>query len=862
MKTNMTKYVVLLALLLTASLAMAQDAPSATKTQTTSGFVEFGARGLFGEVYGRPDLPFEPSLRDSKLNEYRDIRDGFFLKKARIDMEDFLGTDNYLSLQAAKAAFRDQSYLASFGKWGSYKLTFRFDQTPHVFSNTARTIYSRSAAHAWSIPNALRTQLQTLAAQTTGCPSGTATGCNLPSTLELMEPQMSRFVPELDRKAGMLGFEWSITPDFGVFASYRRERITGTRPIGIVMNSSPSASLTGGYGVEAPEVIDYNNNDARVGMEFGRDRWGFQATWIGSFFEQNVPFMEVDNPFRTTDCITGGGSPCTSATQGPAFARYSLYPSNRATQFALAGKFNLAKDTTFMASITPGWMRQDQPFIPYTSNSVRLAQTGPLPAANLNGEKQTLAMNYRLASSFFKHFEVKAEYRHYDYNNNTPEIFFTPVHGDIGAPGSPTHNRRPGYNRKNLDLIGSLVFMKDSSIKFGYQGEWMNREHRDVHHSMENGFIAGVDFRPRKWVSFDATYRYAVRDPEDYHDEFFDEITGGMTLAQVNSRRIDQTARVRNSLDMSLTFDPFDRASFSVFAASTQDDYNRPGGVNSSTPLNFISGNYIDYYIYGFLKDLSWTWGADMNFTLTDKASFFTEYAFERAYRSMTSRYRVPGNSIAAGVLVPQNCGQTGAPCDSPNNDWTSEARDIVHTGTLGFDLNPTKRSSFSSYYSLSAGKGIVTTRPLGNTTLTASGAANPNRFMLTGGNAAVDYPDTVTRLHELGAIFRFKLSEMISPKFEYRFQQWDNKDYQTSPMSPFMGCVSPIPNGPPVTNSVPGCTTPLLLTNTAAPVGSPSAFYPYYVVGDTSAARYLFLGVDQPSYRSHYVAATLEFRF
>ena len=40
----------------------------------------------------------------------------------------------------------------------------------------------------------------------------------------------------------------------------------------------------------------------------------------------------------------------------------------------------------------------------------------------------------------------------------------------------------------------------------------------------------------------------------------------------------------------------------------------------------------------------------------------------------------------------------------------------------------------------------------------------------------------------------------------------------------------------------------------------SPSPFYPGFVVGDTAAARYLFLGADQPSYRAHVFTATLEY--
>jgi len=52
----------------------------------------------------------------------------------------------------------------------------------------------------------------------------------------------------------------------------------------------------------------------------------------------------------------------------------------------------------------------------------------------------------------------------------------------------------------------------------------------------------------------------------------------------------------------------------------------------------------------------------------------------------------------------------------------------------------------------------------------------------------------------------------------------------------------------------VPGCPNVLL--------GTPSQFYPFFVVGDTSAARYLFLGTDQPSYKAHYLATTLEYHF
>jgi hypothetical protein len=164
---------------------------------------------------------------------------------------------------------------------------------------------------------------------------------------------------------------------------------------------------------------------------------------------------------------------------------------------------------------------------------------------------------------------------------------------------------------------------------------------------------------------------------------------------------------------------------------------------------------------------------------------------------------------------------------------------------TAGTDFYFGKKTYLTLYYSLSAAAGNVRSRPLGDPALTTG----VNRFMLTGTNAAVDYPQTTNRIHDLNVIFKYKLTSRLQPKIEYRFSQYDNRDYQTSPMTAYMGCVSALTGA-----ATPGCTTPLL--------NAASAFYPYFVVGDTSAQRYLFLGADQPSYRTHYVAATLEYHF
>jgi MtrB/PioB family decaheme-associated outer membrane protein len=827
MKTASTKTVSLLLALLLAPIAVGQD------EHPERGMVEAGTRTSWGDVYGRPDLPLDPALKTSKYNEYRDLRDGFFVRRFRLNMPDLVGSKYFLDVQSDKAIYRDQSYLGTFGQWNSFKLQIRYDETPHVYSNTTRTLYTQTGRGVFTIPALTRNALQTLAA---------TDATTLPSTIQSqVVPGMSFIVPSIERRAGTALFEYEINPDWDVLASYYREHETGTRPIGLIFNTSPSSSLTGGYGAELPEPINYFNNVVRIMAEHSRERWAVQLGYTGLFFQNDTGALVFDNPFRTTDCVALVG--CTNATQGPATGRVDLYPDNSAHYVNFAGSFALFKRLRLLASINAGWLRQNDPFLPYTTNTLLEAGTAPLPSASLNGDKRTLAMNYKLIASLTKNFDIKGVYRQYDYENNTPVFRLTPVQGDFAAadPTNPEENTAFGYNKKNVEVIGNWYFGKKSSLKAGYEGEIMDRSHRDVEHAIENGMVTAVDVSLKKDLSFRASYRYSARNPDHYLDEESLAISGGIPADSVFSRRFDEAARTRNRGDAQIQYDLTDRFSLSGFAGTLQDDYNHRGGVNSATPLNFIATTTNPYYLYGLLKDLSYNAGFDGDFALNNAVSLFAEYSYERYYKSMASRYRVPGSTTP----LPLDCGTSGHGCDSANNDWGSTARDFVHIFTVGWDIHFGKKTYLNTNYSLSAAKGHVDSRPFGDPDL----LTGPDKFLLTGTNAAVDYPETTSRNHELVSILKCKLTKNLIPKIEYRYQQFDSRDYQTTEMTPYMGCVSGL-TGP----TVPGCTSPL--------IGTPSPFYPFFVVGDPSAARYLFLGADQPSYRAHYLAATLEYHF
>ncbi|HXZ81501.1 MAG TPA: MtrB/PioB family outer membrane beta-barrel protein [Terriglobales bacterium] len=892
-RSRQSAYLAVFALLFCSLALFAEDKDKdkdkpAEEKPAQYGVIEFGARYSWGNVDGRQDLllgpggpaatgnpslapgclgcgtSLDPVLRFSKYGEYRDIRNGFFVRKLDATFDNLLNTKYYAILQSQKSIYRDQSYLATFGQYGKFKVQFRYDEIPHVYSDVTRTLFTKTATGVWSYPSAIRSTLQ--ASTTANLPSLIAgTGTN---AQQGVVTNSSLITPSILRKAGTFLASYDLSENLNINGSFFREAEDGYRPIGLIMNSSPSASATSGFGVELPETISYFNNLARMGAEYGKHDWAVQGAFVGSFFEQNIPSMTWDNPFLLTQ---PAGS---AAISNPTTGRMTLYPNNQAYYINLAGAADLGKWVRLMASISPGWLRQDDSFLPYTTNGAitgcggvtgaPCTTTASLPAPSLEGSKQTLAMNYTFVTLPWKQFQIKAMYRHYDYNNNTPVRTFTPTEGDAASPVVAGVENTPfGFNRKNFDLTGNWYFAKKSSAKIGYQAEWMDRSHRDVEHSLENTILGAVDVAYWKNLLFRLSYRHSSRKPDEYQDDnSSDPVTGApitctdpsvaFTADQRCSRRFDEAHRVRNRADGLIEYTPLGSLTLSAFGGTIQDDYNQRGDTNSPTALNFLTGSAATtnpYYLYGILKDISYNYGFGADYAFSPRLSFFAEYSHEHYYRRLISRNRTP----TSGTQTILTC--TG--CDTANNDWESTTPEKVDIWTVGTDTNLNKKAYFSTYYSLSAGLANTLSRFLGDPTITTG----PNAFVLVGTSAAVSYPESTARQHEVVAVFKYKLTNHLMPKFEFRYQQFDNKDFQTSPMSQYMGCASAATG-----TAVPGCPIRVVSSTTSpTPVLSPNApisFYPYFQVVDNSSARYLFLGVDQPSYHAYYVSATLEFHF
>jgi hypothetical protein len=843
----------LLALLLVPAAAFSQNQSAAPER----GYVEFGFRGITGTVDSRANpgyVPFSngfrPDVLSSGINTYRDYRNGFYIPRSSVFVDHFLGTNSYFSFQSASAGLaspgstltRDQSYLATLGQYGVYKLKFSWDQTPHIFSGTTRSLFNQTSPGVWKF-NGNRATLD--AARV----ANTAT-----ALFNAMNPQVANAWVDVQRNIRRNGSglaSWDINPDWNVAFLFSRETQVGTRPHGMCFGNSPSCVWA-----EIPENLDYLTNTMKATTDFRRKIGEIQLGYSRQSFENKIPSMLVENPFSNninSASVTANG-------------QMGLYPNNRAQNLLLGGALHWGP-LHFMSSISPGWESQNDPFVPYTTNTFLLNQTGaaapiPLPESSLNGERQTLAMNYTLVVNPFKSVELVARYRHYDHNNNTKEHVFNPFVNDIAAevqlftPGGSGQetieyagiggvissdcrgvcNLPFSFHTKDIDLSGTWFFAKKSSAKVQYVRQWFDRHNRDVEQTIENTFKAAVDLKPTSDLTLRIEAVHQNREPQDSEYEWF-LIPG--------TQRPDEGFRIRNRFDLQAQYDVTGRLSISGFFVTTQDNFNRRDKLTSLLPLGDPSlvtlGTtgvrptpiYGPYYVYGPLNYIGWNVGADFDYLLGENVTFFGEYSRERITNRLVSRQRSANTASQVGCPAP-----AGAPiarvrdCD-PSNDWMMSSKDIVDAYYVGTDLTVHKKVNVSLYYSLAASKGTMLSDgvncQVGNGPNPYCRTNFPNWTLDSSTTPVVtfNFPENVTRLHEATAVAKFKLTDNLIPKFEYRYQRFDYKDFQTSVMNP---------------NAYVG------------PVVDPT--------GTTGLQRMLFLGADTPGYKAHIFKATLEYHF
>jgi MtrB/PioB family decaheme-associated outer membrane protein len=526
----------------------------------------------------------EPSQRrKGKLEEYRDIPEGLFLNELRLR---FFRPDSPYSSEIAGSKWgqEDQEFALSTGRLGLWQFDFQWDQTPHIFTTTARLLATRPRPNVFELPTALQ------------------------NTASLPLHNAAPFLDEVSVRwdTARMRLNLTPTPDLDITTQYTRIHKHGDRPFGMSFGSP------GGNFYEILEPLDHIINDFQLRATLARERWQLQLVYNLSHFDNAFRSVVADNPsfatFTTANARTGA---------------VSLAPDNMAHTVNIAGGVTLPLRTRLTANVGYSLRLQDDSFVGHTVNPVILAANAAaltLPQRDLDGRVGVFNVNVNAVTRPFQPLTLTARYRLFDYNDMTDALVFPArVRNDTAFQAGPFKSERFSFTRHNADVDTRWRLAHPVALTVGAGWErWDRGSHREVRESNEYIGKLALDVTPTDWLVARLAYRPSFRETEGYRQVAAPQIP---TL-----RKFDMAERRRHRIEAIVNLIPAETLTVSPTFSYFTDDYPRT--------------------THGVRDNTGWSAGFDFSWSPIAYAALSGGYLHERGEQTMRGRNRNTGQDF------------------------------------------------------------------------------------------------------------------------------------------------------------------------------------------------------------------------
>lgn len=695
-----------------------QDKPVISKKFT---FI-FETGGQFRDLSGE---------RPSKFEEFGNIREGFLFRRFRISSNPADSPNFFRAMGRSPSEF-DQQYLIDFGKYGKYRTTFEYFGIPHLYSRGSRSFFEGGNG-VITVPDDIQTSFQNAAPG------------NLPATVESRLSSAKTITIRSKRKSFNLHQELNLSENFSLRFNWLRYDRTGLKPLGTgtynrVGTSSGDTFIVNS--IELPEQLDYKSNELTFGASYVKDKWGVNFDYVYSKFNNDIPSLTFDNPFRITDMqATGSGGVLNRGL----FARgiISLPPSNDSHTIRVSGFVDLPGNTRLASALSWSFWNQDEDFTPYTLNTaivtgvpagLDITSADSLPAPNLNGEVDIFSQDHLLSSRPLKNWTFNLHFRRYSHDNQTESIRF-PGYAAFGESfwrtniaGLPIENEPPSFFKTGTSAEAVWDISKAFRWKVEYEWEGWVREHRQVGRSNEHSVSTQFSYRPNNRISSKLNYTYSDRKPVRYDPG----------IKEFNQLRMfDQATRMRHDADW-------------------QWQWSIKPQVGLSGNFGYLIDDY-DQNFFGLIRYTQVQGTLDLLYMPRDNMTFYANYSRERD-KSMT-----------------QLIAKTAAPF-SPANSWNRDQIDVLDNFGVGVTAFLMKEKMLLDVnYVFSNAKTITDTynisTPLANSVLNAT--ASP-------------FPNVTSRFQELYSDVSYQFGPQWSLGVRYTYQPYKLDDFALNGLSPY----------------------------------------------------------------------------
>jgi MtrB/PioB family decaheme-associated outer membrane protein len=595
-------------------------------TKPASAQFQIGGLNVEGEVEtGLRFFPNEPSQKQkAKWEEYRDFTQGLYLPDLQLRV--FRPDESYsASIYGSKWGQQDQEFGLRAGRLGVWDFGFDWDQTPHIFSTTARILGTQGPGNDFVLP--------------TPRPS-------------LLAYNGARALDEVGVRwdTARMFFSLTPTPDLDLRAEYTRIKKDGERPFSLSFGS-PGNNFR-----EILEPIDQTVHNLRLGATWARENYQIQFSYVFQYFDNGIRSVSADNPcYGLTAPLTAASPGCgADATNAPPTGLVSTMPDSTAHTLNLSGGLNLPFWRTRVTVNGSYSLRlQNDSFLGYTVNSGISTAAIPLPAKSLDGQVGVTNANFNVTSRPLQPLTLNLKYRIFDYHDSSPELHFP---GDVVSDRTLAVGEfivpRYNFTRQNADVDARWRFGQPLAVTAGggWEGWWRNRN-RELQWSDEWFAKAAIDATPAEWLSARLSYRPSFK-RIGYYNTASPAGAGSpdsLTSASIFSgqslllRKFDEADRDTQRVDLLVQLFAMDTLTASITGGWRFDDY-----INSTL---------------GLQQGTTWSAGIDFTWTPAERMSFTAGYVREVIFQKQQSQSRTP---------------------DFPDFVWLSNNIDTVDTFRLG----------------------------------------------------------------------------------------------------------------------------------------------------------------------------------
>lgn len=747
----------------TPSVGQAQSAPTG----------KFSIAGEFGPRTYTSQLT---AIEIGKFEEYRDLRakdktsilfEQLFLNYAPKD------SFGFYNITARKLFDRDQTIGLLAKRPGLYDLQLRWDQIPHTYSTSARspgdelgnpgfnTLPSvRPDSNAWrngAYVGPIRNQVDPIKA-----------------SLALTPNKNLDFKAEYTHIGKKGGIPRSVS--FSGSSGPQREYVS---PIDQTIND---VRLSQGYasGERAPTDVLSFIKSYQANVSYGY-----------SGFNNSIKSTMVDSPQLSVASFAGGTN----------VARVSLEPSNSAQTVGANGAVLLPMRTRFTGSVASIWARQNDLFLPQTSNDslARDPNYGLVSSytrPSLDALVRTTTYMVSASSHPVDKLTLTGRFKNFDQSNQTAAFGVKAMivsDRTLTLSDSEKFDAHP-FTKTNSNLSATYLLMPGLAVSAGYGWEDWKRDPavRNIEKTSETTPRASIDYTALDWLSIRTSYTTGRRRGNTPYTEAATEI--------LNFRRYDEADRDRSRIGVAASVTPVDQVTFGLTLETGKDKF-----PNSQ---------------YGIQEDRSLVRGVDVDWTPTAKYSVSAGWMLENVQDSANYRYRTG----AAGSVT----------FDNPSYKWMNTNKDrnttLYASGTA--NLIPDKLDLVGTWSLIDSHWQMFNVNP----TTPAGGTAAQNLAA-----TAQDWPEVSQRLEPMSLGLRYRYSSDWAVSFRYQMEKYAQTDFRT---------VAPV------------FTTTGLNGDPLLPVGFLPGDLPGTIgqVAGTNTGQYHFLGNNFHPYTANYLTLLISY--